>query len=99
MTISNLPTNSILPNDYNPNRMSPDEFAELVTEIRHLGRLPKPIVVVPSVKGYMIVDGEHGWRAAREVGLETLQPKLSRPTTSNHAGKPTSAINTANTTR
>lgn len=64
-----LPTNRLQPNDYNPNRMTADEFAELVEEVRHLGRLPKPVVVRPVEDGYLIVDGEHGWRAATEAGL------------------------------
>jgi ParB/RepB/Spo0J family partition protein len=61
------------PNDYNPNRMEPSEFTEFVTEVRHLGRLPKPVVVRPDGPHvYMIVDGEHGWRAAQEVGLTEI---------------------------
>jgi len=49
--------------------MTPDAFAELVAEVRHLGRLPKPVVVRPHRDRWLIVDGEHGWRAAREAGL------------------------------
>jgi ParB/RepB/Spo0J family partition protein len=57
------------PNDYNPNRMTDAEFDELVAEVRHLGRLPKPVVVRQEGEGYIVVDGEHGWRAAKAVGL------------------------------
>jgi ParB/RepB/Spo0J family partition protein len=64
-----LPVEQLRPNDYNPNRMTDEEFAELVAEVRHLGRLPKPVVVRPARDGYVIVDGEHGWRAAKEAGL------------------------------
>jgi len=39
-----LATNKLRPNDYNPNRTTDSEFAEFVAEIKHLGRLPKPIV-------------------------------------------------------
>lgn len=56
--------------------MGPDKFAELVEEVRHLGRLPKPIVVKPNGQGFTIVDGEHGWRAAQEVGLETVSAEV-----------------------
>jgi ParB/RepB/Spo0J family partition protein len=63
------PLDRIVPNEYNPNTMTPDAFAELVAEVRHLGRLPKPVVVRPHCDGWLIVDGEHGWRAAREAGL------------------------------
>ncbi|MDP8951928.1 MAG: ParB/RepB/Spo0J family partition protein [Actinomycetota bacterium] len=68
-TVTSLPVDRLRPNDYNPNRMTKAEFAELVEEVRHLGRLPKPVVVRPAEDGYLIVDGEHGWRAATEVGL------------------------------
>lgn len=68
-TVALLPTSSLQPDDYNPNRMTADEFAELVEEVRHLRRLPKPVVVRPAEAGYLIVDGEHGWRAATEAGL------------------------------
>ena len=62
-------TDKLHPNDYNPNQMTDEEFAECVAEVRHLGRIPKPIIVRPNSDGYVIVDGEHGWRAAKEVGL------------------------------
>lgn len=71
-TVTHLPTDQLQPNDYNPNCMTDDEFAELVEEVRHLGRLPKPVVVREVEDGYLIVDGEHGWRAACEVGLAEI---------------------------
>jgi hypothetical protein len=52
--VRQLPTDALHPNDYS-----------------HLGRLPKPVVVRNGYAAdeYLIVDGEHGWRAAKEVGL------------------------------
>jgi ParB/RepB/Spo0J family partition protein len=72
--VRQLPTEALYPNDYNPNRMTDEEYAELLEEVRYLGRLPKPVVVRNGYAGeaigaYLIVDGEHGWRAAKEVGL------------------------------
>ncbi len=68
-----LPIEALQPNDYNPNRMADERFAELVEEVRHLGRLPKPVVARPNGDDqYIIVDGEHGWRAAQEVGLSEI---------------------------
>jgi ParB/RepB/Spo0J family partition protein len=67
-----LATQELYPNDYNPNRMDADGFEELLTEVRHLGRLPKPVIARQHEAGYQIVDGEHGWRAAREVGLKQV---------------------------
>ena len=71
-TIATLPPDQLRPNDYNPNRMNEEAFAEFLAEVRHLGRLPKPIVVRPNGEGYCIVDGEHGWRAASEIGLDVV---------------------------
>src|SRR5262245_28156425 len=68
-SITLLPVDRLHSNDYNPNRMTDGEFAELVAEVQHLQRLPKPVVVRPNQDGYLIVDGEHGWRAAKETGL------------------------------
>jgi ParB/RepB/Spo0J family partition protein len=72
--MTELRTEQLQPNDYNPNRMTEEEFAEFVEEVRHLGRLPKPVVVRNGYAGdsYQIVDGEHGWRAAKEVGLQEI---------------------------
>ncbi len=75
-TVRTLPTEELQPNDYNPNRMTKAEFAELVEEVRHLGRLPKPVIVRPAEDGYLIVDGEHGWRAAVEVGLSEVPAEV-----------------------
>jgi ParB/RepB/Spo0J family partition protein len=69
-----LPVKALRPNAYNPNQLTKSEFSELVAEIRHLGKLPKPVVVRSKLKGkeYVIVDGEHGWRAAQQIGLEVV---------------------------
>ena len=52
--------------------MSKAEFSELVAEVRHLGRLPKPVVARKNETGFQIIDGEHGWRAATQVGLSSI---------------------------
>ncbi len=70
--IVTLRTDTLKPNSYNPNQMTDDEFAECLAEVRHLGRLPKPVIVRPNGAGYTIVDGEHGWRCAVEAKLDTV---------------------------
>ncbi len=70
--ITLLRVEALRPNDYNPNEMTEAEFTELVAEVRHLAHVPKPIIVRPNGGDYLIVDGEHGWRAAKEAGLETV---------------------------
>jgi ParB/RepB/Spo0J family partition protein len=68
----NIATDLIDPNGYNPNAMTDAEFAELVEEVRHLGRIPKPVIVRPAGLRFLIIDGEHGWRAAKTVGLSEI---------------------------
>lgn len=70
--LERLPVACIAPNAYNPNTMTAAGFAELVAEVRHLGRLPKPLVVTRHADRWRIVDGEHGWQAALAVGLEDV---------------------------
>ncbi len=72
MQVTTVRTDRLKPNDYNPNRMSDQGFAELVEEVTHLGRLPKPVVVCPDSDGYRIVDGEHSWKAACEMGFDSV---------------------------
>lgn len=71
-SIVNLSIESLRPNDYNPNMMTGEEFKELICEVKRLQRVPKPIVVRKDHQGYLIVDGEHNWKAAQEAGLKEL---------------------------
>jgi ParB/RepB/Spo0J family partition protein len=75
-SLAMLPVAQLRPNDCNPNRMAEAEFAELVAEIKHLGRLPKPVVVRRQGDTYLIVDGEHNWRAAQQPGLTEVPCEL-----------------------
>jgi hypothetical protein len=59
----------LIPNSWNPNRMSDSAFQEYVAEVRHLGTLPKPVVCRPLGDKLGIIDGAHGLLAAMEVGL------------------------------
>ena len=71
--LQTLLTCQLVPNHWNPNQMSDEQFDQLVAEVRRLGRLPKPIVVRALDDGtFEIIDGEHGWRAAREAGFDTI---------------------------
>jgi ParB-like chromosome segregation protein Spo0J len=63
-----LPVSKIVASDYNPNRMTDEELAEYAEEVRHLGRLPQPLVVRPAGDGYVVVDGEHGLKVAGKLG-------------------------------
>ena len=64
-----VPINSISPNTYNPNRQSSHDFELLCRSIKEDG-FTQPIIVQTDSRH--IVDGEHRWRAAREVGISTI---------------------------
>lgn len=61
-----VPIESVKPNAYNPNRQSKRDFDLLLMSIREDG-FTQPIVVQKGTNE--IVDGEHRWRAAREIGM------------------------------
>jgi hypothetical protein len=58
-----LPVDQLVPNDYNPNVLAAGEFAELVAEVRHLGRLPKRV-------SYL---GRSAWNHRRQLLEAELQ--------------------------
>ncbi len=69
--IETVDINLLEPNDYNPNEMQDSLFNELVTDIQEEEVMDQPIVVTvhPDDKDkYLIVDGEHRWRAAVAAG-------------------------------
>ena len=60
----------------NPNEMDDDSFSELISGIRQDGWL-QPILIKPAPEGedvsYLIADGEHRWKAAKdEFGFEEV---------------------------
>ena len=63
----------IVPNTYNPNRQSADEFELLKRSMTEDG-FTQPIVCVEhETKGmFRIVDGEHRWRCSKELGYEEI---------------------------
>jgi len=50
MEFQTIPINQPVPNDYNPNEMTNEEFDECKKEIARLGTLPKPVVVRPTME-------------------------------------------------
>lgn len=76
MNLLKIKTDNALPNQYNPNLMSGKEFDRLKYSIQKFGQVV-PILVrqVRTVAQdgsavYEIVDGEHRWRALKELGIE-----------------------------
>lgn len=69
LKIEYVPTDSVKPNPYNPNRQNEEEFGMLRSSMREDG-FTTPILVQRATNE--IVDGEHRWRAARAEGLEEV---------------------------
>lgn len=63
-----VPIETLKPNAYNPNRQSEDDFELLLRSMEEDG-FTQPIV---ALQDDTIVDGEHRWRAARELGLKEV---------------------------
>lgn len=63
-------------NDYNPNAMEQEQFDVLVAHLQADGKMVQPLLVRPNPNGdgpkYMIVDGEHRWRAAKAAGMSEI---------------------------
>ena len=88
------------PNPWNPNKMAPEKYESLKQNIKNR-RDMQPIVVRPvsdQVHPYEIIDGEHRWRAAQEVGetqylclivpMDDTQARLWCLTMNNVRGQP-----------
>ncbi len=78
-----IATGALRPNPWNPNRMSAEVAKKLAAEIKKGGMI-LPVVVrpiheqvvagqeCPAPLQYQIIDGEHRWLAARELGMESV---------------------------
>lgn len=74
LAIEYLDIGAVTPNDYNPNRQSDHDF-ELLKRSMHEDGFTQPIIVLrtPDATGrHIIVDGEHRWRAARDLGVSRI---------------------------
>ncbi|MGQ9781048.1 MAG: ParB/RepB/Spo0J family partition protein [Nitrososphaeria archaeon] len=68
---------SLFPNPYNPNRMGQCEYEGLKKDCHDKGIEGLPaILVVPKGDRFMIVDGEHRWRAALELGYDRIKAEI-----------------------
>lgn len=68
MNIEQIPMNKILLDESNPNKMTEKQMEALVKSIKDFGEL-QPILID---KQYMVVDGEHRFRAYQKLGKETV---------------------------
>jgi hypothetical protein len=70
-----LPLDSVQPNGWNPNRMTPHVYSSLKHGFEKDGWLSSQALLVWSTDEHgaaknLIIDGEHRWTVAREVGFK-----------------------------
>jgi ParB-like chromosome segregation protein Spo0J len=71
-----VPLGTLKPNDWNPNRQSDHDFDLLLASMRTDG-FTVPIIALKA--SFVIVDGEHRWRAARRLNEEARNAGLPEP--------------------
>jgi len=70
--VTKIPLKDITPNPYQPRgRLDPEQMREMIQSVRERG-LVQPILVRVLGDQYQIVAGERRYRAAKEVGLESI---------------------------
>jgi ParB/RepB/Spo0J family partition protein len=69
LRVEEVPIDSINPNAWNPNRQSDHDFELLKRSMTENG-FTQPVIVLRESR--TIVDGEHRWRAARDLGYELI---------------------------
>jgi ParB/RepB/Spo0J family partition protein len=81
----------LVPNKWNPNKMDAFMYARAVESIKEYGFID-PITARPSHGKYEIIDGEHRWKGAIDLGL-TLIPVFVLELTDAKARKLTVLLN------
>jgi hypothetical protein len=80
-SIENIDVGLVDPNPWNPNEQDEKTFNRLVQEIKDVGFL-EPIHVAPyedegtGATRYLIIGGEHRWRAAQAAGMPKIPALL-----------------------
>jgi len=73
-----VPIEKVFPNQFNPNVMDEKEFNLLVKNVQEIG-MAVPITVVEKKDGtFMIIGGEHRWKAARLTGEKKIPAVVYR---------------------
>lgn len=81
----------LTPNPWNPNKMDAFMYAKAIGSIKEFGFLD-PITTRPKGKGFEIIDGEHRWKVAIDVGLDRV-PIIAVSLTDAQAKKLTILLN------
>ncbi len=69
IAVTMIETEKIDPNEFNPNEMGKEKFAQYRREVERLDKLPKPIVVRATGDRFEVVDGAHALRVAQQLGF------------------------------
>jgi ParB family chromosome partitioning protein len=72
LNLQDIAVSQIKPNSYNFNRMTDAALKELTREVKARGYVIHHLVVRPAGGEFVILDGEHQWRAATAAGLATV---------------------------
>ena len=67
-----IPINKFAPNTWNPNIMDSETYQALKESFTEFGDID-PILVRDIGDKYQIIDGEHRYRIAKELGLDKIQ--------------------------
>lgn len=93
--LGEVPLSDIAPNAWNPNHMTDTDFEALKANISAYG-FRGAIVLIPNPDGqpkYKIADGEHRWKACREIERGTI-PAFLQELREDHAKLSTISMNT-----
>jgi ParB family chromosome partitioning protein len=74
-------TESLMPNSYNPNIMTDEQFQSLVDDFKENGFVGQPIIINDNNE---IIDGEHRWRCAKFLGYEKVPVVVFNPKDTDH---------------
>lgn len=93
--VKDLTIEKIHSNPWNPNEMSEERFNQLKKDMKEKGYLQFILArESPKENGmYEIVDGEHRWKAAKEVGVDSLKTIVAEIPDDNEARKTTLNMN------
>lgn len=76
-----IETESLRPNEYNPNVMTDEQFQSVVSDIEENGFVGQPIIITSD---NVIIDGEHRWRAAKFLNYEKVPVVYFNPKDEDH---------------
>lgn len=86
MTAQIVPTISLRGNQWNPNRQDAETFAKVKASIQQHGFID-PVLVREVGDSLEIVDGEHKWLAATQLGIDQIPVIVMGPNVSDASAK------------